>query len=81
MRWFSTRILKPYLLTTGILFGLMAAVHIWRAIAEWPKQGINLEFVVGMAALIALPGLLSCWAFRLLRNLSANRAKLTSEKE
>jgi hypothetical protein len=58
--------MKAFLITTGILFGLMAVVHIWRAIAEWPQSGVGLGFVLGMAALIAVPGVLSGWAWRCL---------------
>jgi hypothetical protein len=55
--------MKAFLITTGILFGLMAIVHVWRAIDEWPHQGASLEFVLGMTALIAVPGALSAWAW------------------
>ena len=41
----------------------MAVVHIWRAIDEWPHQGVSLGFVIGMTALIELPGALSVWAW------------------
>ena len=30
--------MKAFLITTGSLFALMAVVHIWRAIDEWPHQ-------------------------------------------
>jgi len=55
--------MKAFLITTGILFGLMVVVHIWRAIAEWPQSGVGLEFILGMTALIAVPGALSGWAW------------------
>jgi hypothetical protein len=55
--------MKAFLITTGTLFGLMAVVHIWRAIDEWPHQGVGLGFVLGMTALIAVPGALSAWAW------------------
>jgi hypothetical protein len=67
--------MKKYLITTGTLFGLMASVHVWRAIAEWPSQGVSLGFLFGMAALVGLPGVLSWWAWRLLRNLSTLAAQ------
>jgi hypothetical protein len=66
--------MKAYLITTGMLFGLMAVIHVWRAIAEWPHP-TGLGFVLGMAALIVVPGILSWWAFRCLRNLSDDRTK------
>ena len=55
--------MKAFLITTGILFALMAVVHIWRAIAEWPPAPVGLGFALGMAALIAVPGALSGWAW------------------
>lgn len=55
--------MKAFLITTGILFALMAVVHVWRAIAEWPPTHVDLGFVLGMVALIAVPGALSGWAW------------------
>ena len=55
--------MKTFLITTGIFFGLMAVVHIWRAIDEWPQQGASLGFILGMTALIVVPGALSAWAW------------------
>ena len=59
--------MKAYLIITGALFGLMAGVHVWRAIEEWPQTTSSAGFLLGMAALVALPGILSWWAWRLLR--------------
>jgi hypothetical protein len=58
--------MKPYLIVTGTIFTLMTAVHIWRAAAEWPHNSLNAPFIFGMTALIALPGVLSWWAWYLL---------------
>lgn len=71
----------PYLLTTGLLFGLMAVIHIWRAIAEWPASTVGPGFLLGMAALIGIPAFLSWWAFRLLQNLPGNGIKGASKKD
>ena len=38
--------MKAYFVTTGILFGLMAVVHVWRAIVEWPHSTVDLGFVL-----------------------------------
>jgi hypothetical protein len=58
--------MKAYLITTGSLFGLLAAVHVWRIIGEWPRlmtdTGEILEAAIGVVALG-----LSLWAWRLLR--------------
>jgi hypothetical protein len=59
--------MKPYLFTTGTIFTLMTAIHIWRAAAEWPHHGLNAPFLLGMSALIILPGALAWWAWSLLR--------------
>ncbi len=66
--------MKAYLITTGVLFGLMSLIHVWRAIDEWPKT-MNIDFILLMAALVAIPGLLSCWAWRLLWRLTENTTK------
>jgi hypothetical protein len=65
--------MKAYLITTCTLFAVMAAVHVWRAIAEWPHGGQGAGFLVEMAVVIVLPGLLAFWAWRLLRGLGAER--------
>ncbi len=62
--------MKAYLATTGILFAVLAVLHVWRAIAEWPGSRVGLSFGLGMAALIAVPGVLALWAWRLLCRLS-----------
>jgi hypothetical protein len=62
--------MKAYLVMTGILFAVLAALHVWRAIAEWPQATAFPWFVLGMAALVGVPGALSWWAWRLLRDLS-----------
>ena len=72
--------MKAYLVTTGVLFGLITVAHVWRAIAEWPHPPVDPGFLVGMAALVAIPGVLAWWAWRLLRKLSADRARNGNEK-
>jgi len=36
--------MKTYLVTTGLLFAAMAAVHVWRAVAEWPRVHADAGF-------------------------------------
>jgi hypothetical protein len=72
--------MKPYLVITGGLFGLITVLHIWRAIAEWSYPH-SLGFGLGMVALIALPAILSLWAWRLLRNLSNGQMQPGSKKD
>jgi hypothetical protein len=60
--------MKCYLITTGLIFAVMTVLHVWRAIAEWPQHSSpSPSFVLGMIALIAIPGALAAWAFSLLR--------------
>ena len=58
--------MKAYLITTGSLFGLLALVHLWRIIGEWPRLVTDpwqsLEAIIGIAA-----AALCLWAWRLLR--------------
>jgi len=65
--------MKAYLITTCVIFGVITALHVWRAIAEWPHPGFDPAFALGMGALIALPAALSYWACRLLRRLADDR--------
>jgi tetrahydromethanopterin S-methyltransferase subunit E len=62
--------MKAYLITTGLIFGIMTILHIWRAAAEWPHpMSANPGFLPIMAILIVLPALLAWWAWRLTRKL------------
>ncbi|MGA2659998.1 MAG: hypothetical protein ABSH34_21055 [Verrucomicrobiota bacterium] len=72
--------MKAYLVTTGILFGLLAVLHVWRAVAEWPRPTADLGFALVMVGLVAVPGVLSWWAWRLLRNLPDHRIQRGNEK-
>jgi uncharacterized membrane protein len=53
---------KTYVLTTGSLFGLIAAVHVWRMFVE-PHLATHHWYIVLTLAAAAL----SVWAWRLLR--------------
>jgi hypothetical protein len=61
LRWGKTR-MKAYLVTTGILFALIAVLHIWRIIAEWRGFDAEFWFVAGVGALALA---LSAWAWKL----------------
>ena len=52
--------MKAYLVTTGTVFALLALLHLWRALAEWPHVGL---MVAGLGLVAAG---LSGWAWRLL---------------
>jgi len=54
--------MKAYLIATGILFGLLAAIHVWRYIEEGPT--VANPFFLGITVLAAG---FCVWAIRLLR--------------
>lgn len=58
--------MKSYLLTTGTIFGLLAAMHLGTLVVRW-RQLSNLEFALENAALGGLALILAIWAFRLAR--------------
>ena len=55
--------MKAYLITTGTVFTLITAAHIWRVIAESSSLARDPGFVV----LTIITAALSLWAWRLLR--------------
>lgn len=55
--------MKPYLMITGAVFGLITAAHIWRIVAENPHLAVELWFVL---LTLAAAGL-CLWALLLLR--------------
>ncbi len=57
--------MKAYVMTTGIVFGLMFAAHILRAVAEGP--GIVKNPVFDLITLAAAA--LALWAWRVVRTL------------
>jgi hypothetical protein len=56
--------MKAYLLTTGVLFGLITIAHILRIIAEWPRFATDPWYLILTLAAAAL----CVWACRLLRH-------------
>ena len=58
--------MKAYVMTTGVLFALLTAAHVWRLFVE--EQERTEPFFLGITALTALLGL---WAWRLLRRKAA----------
>lgn len=54
--------MKTYLITTGILFGLLVVAHVWRVLEEGTSLLHN-PWWIGITALAAL---LCLWAFMLL---------------
>jgi hypothetical protein len=54
--------MKAYVVTTGSLFGLIVAAHVWRALEEGPHLAAEPFFILMTAAAAAL----CLWACRLL---------------
>jgi hypothetical protein len=59
--------MKAYLVTTGLIFGLIGVHHLLLAFKEWSLLSTHPVEFLSMAALGALAALLSFWAWRLLR--------------
>jgi hypothetical protein len=55
--------MKAYVMTTGILFGLLTVVHVWRALEEGPHLATDPWFIL----ITLLAAALCIWACRLLR--------------
>ena len=59
--------MKTYLITTGTLFGLFAAWHVFELVSHWRSPVSDPGFTVVVALVIVVSGALSVWAFRLLK--------------
>jgi hypothetical protein len=71
--------MKAYLIITGLLFGLLAVMHLLRTIEKWHLLTSDPWFVLGTAAIAAVTGVLSGWACRLLRYSSGERTGRRSQ--
>jgi hypothetical protein len=54
---------KAYLATTGVLLALLAGLHVWRLVVEWPGNRAEFWTVGGGSILSAV---LALWALKLL---------------
>ena len=59
--------MKAYLITTGILFGLLAVAHVVRTIMEWSRLATDPGFIVEGPGIGLVAAALCFWAWRLLR--------------
>ena len=55
--------MRTYVMTTGVIFGLLVVAHVWRMIAESASLATDPWYLVITVA----AGLLSLWAVLLLR--------------
>lgn len=65
--------MKAYLIITGTIFGLMAVMHVLRAIDERSSMTKDPAYFFGMAALGIVAAGLSVWAWQLLARQSRGR--------
>jgi len=55
--------MKAYVATTGVMFALLVAVHVWRAVEEGPHLAMDPAYVV----ITTLAAAMSFWAWRVFR--------------
>ena len=55
--------MRTYVMTTGVLFGLLTLAHLWRMIQEGPDLAQSIWYLL----ITAIAAALSFWAWRLLR--------------
>jgi len=58
---------KAYLITTGILFGLLALAHFLRTIAEWSRLAEDPWFILVGPGIGVVAAALCFWEWRLFR--------------
>jgi hypothetical protein len=63
--------MKAYLITTGLLFGLLASAHFVRTVVEWSRLAADPGFVIEGPGIGVVAATLCLWAWRLLRGLRA----------
>ena len=61
--------MRAYVMTTGVLFGLLTGVHVWRVLEEDPRLATDPGYVLITLAAAAL----CLWACLLLRSFSSAR--------
>jgi hypothetical protein len=62
--------MKSYIITTGVLFALIAIAHVLRIVAEWPRFATDPFYLL----LTIAAAMLSLWAWRILRVDARGRA-------
>jgi ABC-type sugar transport system permease subunit len=61
--------MRAYLLITGILFTLMAAIHVYVTYEHGFRPDGNLANAAAPACVLVISAVLAVWAFRLLRRV------------
>ncbi len=57
--------MKAYLATTGMLFALLAVLHVWRIVVEWNGLSREIWSLGTIVAGIIVSAGLAIWALRL----------------
>jgi hypothetical protein len=65
--------MRAYLVSTCLIFGIIALLHLARAIVEWPVLSTDPKYFLSMLGLGVLAAGLSLWSWRLLRARSNAR--------
>ncbi len=55
--------MRAYVMTTGVIFGILVVVHVWRAVVEGPHLATDPWYIL---ITLAAAGL-CVWAWRVLR--------------
>jgi hypothetical protein len=61
--------MKAYLITTGILFTLLALAHVLRTVSEWSHVTSDPWFALEVPGLAVVAGAIAAWAWSLLRRV------------
>ncbi|NUQ20586.1 MAG: hypothetical protein HOQ09_06460 [Gemmatimonadaceae bacterium] len=59
--------MRAYVMTTGVIFALLAVMHVWRVFAETSALARNPEYLV----ITLIAAALSIWAMLVLRSPAA----------
>jgi len=59
--------MRAYLITTGVIFGLLTILHLWRAFSESGFHGGRDPWFIAITVISAA---FCIWAFQLLRKVS-----------
>jgi hypothetical protein len=60
--------MKAYLVTTGVLFGLLAGAHLARTLLEARRLAADPWFILEGPGIGVIAGTLAVWAWRLARS-------------
>lgn len=63
--------MKAYLLTSGTLFALLAAVHLFIVVEHWRAGPGDPWYVIAPAVLLVISASLTAWAWRLWKGSAA----------